>query len=74
MEVKRIIKTIPARVMQRPENTVMRKQRVCAYARVSTDSEEQLSSYTLQCEHYTKFITSNPAWEFVGIYADEGCS
>ena len=47
-------------------------KRVCAYCRVSTDSEEQQTSYTSQIEHYTTKIKSNPDWEFAGIYADEG--
>lgn len=49
-----------------------KKQKVAAYCRVSTGSEEQLTSYTLQCEYYTKFITNNSNWELVDIYADEG--
>ena len=47
---------------------------VCAYARVSTDSEEQLTSYESQIKHYENFIKSNSSWKFVGIYADEGIS
>ena len=49
-------------------------KKVCAYARVSTDSEEQLTSYESQIKHYSEYIKSNPEWEFVGIYADEGIS
>lgn len=41
---------------------------------MSTDREEQQSSYELQVEHYTRFITSNPAYVLAGIYADEGIS
>lgn len=48
------------------------KERVCAYARVSTDLEEQESSFKTQIEYYTEYIKSNPDWDFVGIYADEG--
>ena len=51
-----------------------KKKKVCAYARVSTDSEEQLTSYESQIRYYTEKIKSNPEWEFVGIYADEGIS
>ena len=50
------------------------KKRVCAYGRVSTDDEEQLTSYNSQIKYYTEKIKSNPDWEFVGIYADEGIS
>lgn len=50
------------------------KRQVAGYARVSTDSDEQFTSYTAQVEYYTEFITSNPEWEFVGVYTDEGIS
>jgi len=50
------------------------KLRVAAYARVSTDSDEQLESLKAQREHYEKYIKSNPEWEFAGIYYDEGIS
>ncbi len=50
------------------------KKRVCAYARVSTDSEEQQTSYNSQIKHYSKMIKSNSSWDFVGVYADEGIS
>ncbi len=49
-------------------------KRVCAYCRVSTDSEEQQTSYNSQIKYYTDKIKSNPDWEFGGIYADEGIS
>lgn len=51
-----------------------RKRRVAAYARVSTDSDEQLSSYEAQVDFYTRHINSNPEWEFVCVYTDEGIS
>ena len=53
---------------------VLEKKRVGAYARVSTDKDEQLNSYTAQVDFYTKKIQSNPEWEFVKVYADEGIS
>ena len=46
------------------------KLKVAAYCRVSTDMEEQESSYEAQCTHYTNYINSNPDWEMAGIYAD----
>lgn len=49
-------------------------KKVCAYAKVSTDTEEQLTSYSSQISYYTEKIKSNSDWEFVGIYADEGIS
>lgn len=51
-----------------------RKIRVAAYARVSTQSEEQLLSLEAQKEHYNSFISFNPEWEYVGLYYDEGIS
>ena len=50
------------------------KLRVAAYCRVSTDSEEQATSYEAQIEHYTEYIKKNPEWELAGIFADEGLS
>lgn len=51
-----------------------RKKRVAAYARVSTDSDEQLSSYEAQVDFYTRHINSHLEWEFVDVYTDEGIS
>lgn len=51
-----------------------RLKRVAAYARVSTENEEQLSSYEAQVDHYTRYIKANAEWEFVEVYADEGIS
>ncbi len=48
------------------------KQRVAAYCRVSTDSEEQLNSYAAQMNYYTQKIEENPDWEMAGVFADEG--
>lgn len=50
------------------------KLRVAAYCRVSTDSDEQATSYETQMEHYTSYIQRNPEWEFAGIFADDGIS
>ena len=50
------------------------KLRVAAYCRVSTDSDEQATSYEAQVEHYREYIQKNPDWEFAGIYADDGIS
>jgi len=50
------------------------KTRVAAYCRVSTEFEEQESSYEVQVEHYTNYIKSKPEWELVDIYADDGIS
>lgn len=48
--------------------------RVCAYCRVSTDSDEQLSSYELQQAHYRQLVGNHPGWDLKHIYADEGIS
>ena len=49
-----------------------RKKRVTAYARVSTDMEDQKNSLETQKNEYTKRIKENPNWEFVELYFDEG--
>ena len=72
-------KTITVRPATRSLETalplnVSTRRRVAAYARVSTDHEEQATSYEAQCEYYTNYIKSRPDWEFVSIYADEGIS
>jgi DNA invertase Pin-like site-specific DNA recombinase len=51
-----------------------RKKRVAAYARVSTDSDEQFTSYEAQVDYYTQYIKNNEEWEFAGVYADGGIS
>lgn len=51
-----------------------KRLRVAAYARVSTKSNEQLHSMSVQTEYYADLIQKNPNWEFVGVYADEGIS
>ena len=51
-----------------------KKLRVAAYCRVSTDDEEQLTSYIKQKEYYINLINSNEDWVLVEIYADEGIS
>ena len=64
---------IPAKKDLMPESE-KKKLRVCAYCRVSTDEDNQESSYELQVQNYTKMIRENPEWEFAGIIADEGIS
>lgn len=48
-----------------------KKIRTAAYARVSSDSEDQLNSFMTQMDYYTKYISTNPTMEFVDLYADE---
>ena len=59
--------TIPAASQ---ENT--RKLRVAAYARVSSNSEDQKHSFAAQNAYFSKLITDNPDWELADIYADQG--
>lgn len=69
------VEIIAANLKTNIKNSVKKMiKRVCAYCRVSTDSEEQQTSYSSQIKHYSEQIKSNPEWEFVGIYADEGIS
>ena len=67
---------IPARpqVGSRTAKKEIKKLRVAAYCRVSTDTEEQATSYDAQIQHYREYIISKPEWELVDIYADEGIS
>ena len=50
------------------------KLRMAAYCRVSTESDEQATSYEAQIAHYTDYIQRQPEWELAGIYADDGIS
>ena len=50
------------------------KRRTAGYARVSTDKDEQFTSYEAQVDYYTKYIQSREDWEFVTVYTDEGIS
>ena len=59
-------------LQQQPLSSTARKSRVAAYARVSTEQDEQQSSYEAQVDFYTHYIQSNPNWEFVSVFADEG--
>ena len=56
---------------QQPQEAPREKKRVCAYCRVSTDHEDQETSFEAQQKHFNSLISENPAWELVGIYADE---
>ena len=66
------VKIIPATINLHTHlpkaQTVLR--RVAAYARVSTDSEEQYTSYVAQVSYYTDYIKRNTEWEFVDVYTE----
>ncbi len=72
MAVSKNVMIIPAikRMGNNRKEDETPKLRVAAYCRVSTDSDEQASSYEVQIEHYTEFIKKNSEWEFAGIFAD----
>ena len=74
MAVSRNVTVIPAiqRIGNNKNGESKPKIRVAAYCRVSTDSEEQASSYDIQIEHYTNYIKKNKKWELAGIFADDG--
>lgn len=66
---------IPAKVkVDLSHRLTQAKKRVCGYARVSTEEDEQQNSYETQINYYTNFIKQHNNWEFVGMYADEGIS
>jgi site-specific DNA recombinase len=74
LEQQRKITTIPASISRftaAPIDTPS-KRKVAAYARVSTDHDEQFTSYEAQIDYYTKFIKARDDWEFVKVYTDEG--
>ena len=68
-----LLEVIPAKESEALE-VEDRILRVAAYVRVSTDNDEQKSSFELQSNEYTDQIMANPRWEFAGIYSDEGIS
>lgn len=76
MAKERIVTMIPAR--RKVGNNITKEEkpklRVAAYCRVSTDSDEQATSYEVQVEHYTEYIKNNPEWDLAGIFADDGVS
>lgn len=68
------VRTIPARINRFTAQPILQptKRRVAGYARVSTDSDEQFTSYEAQIDYYTNYIKSREEWEFVEVYTDEG--
>ena len=68
------VTTIPASIkpFSKTPLTTSRKRRVAAYARVSTDSDEQFTSYEAQVDYYTNYIKARNDWQFAGVYTDEG--
>ena len=64
---------IPAKPREEIRQT-SKLMRAAAYCRVSTDDEEQKTSYEAQIDYYTEKINQNPEWQMAGIFADEGIS
>lgn len=76
-ENNRRVTCIPARevaIQYNDQAIQTQKKRVAAYCRVSTEEEEQQSSFETQVAYYTQLINSNPDWKMVGVFADEGIS
>ena len=74
MSKKKITIIKPKKKIQNNLVEVKNKRKVAAYARVSTNADEQLNSYETQIDYYTQHIKENPTWEFVKVYTDEGIS
>ena len=70
------VQVIPAKkpIVSAQAATSTAKRKVAAYARVSSDTEEQLNSYDAQVAYYTDYIKARADWEYVDIYTDEGIS
>ncbi|MDU2598244.1 MULTISPECIES: recombinase family protein [Anaerococcus] len=71
--MKKKVTTIPATKTKYSSKSKVQvaKRRVAGYARVSTDSDEQFTSYEAQVDYYTNYISNRADWVFVGIYTDE---
>ena len=63
----RKINIIEPKVPQMPS-----RKKVAAYARVSMESERLQHSLSAQVSYYSSLIQQNPAWEYAGVYADDG--
>ena len=76
MEQQRKVTTIPASISRFTSSPIdkPKKRRVAGYARVSTDHDDQFTSYEAQIDYYTNYIKSRDDWEFVSVYTDEGIS
>lgn len=71
MEVK-VIKATPKQHFNVDNPGEAPLVRVCAYARVSTDKEEQEDSFERQVDYYTRYIQANKSWKFIKVYSDPG--
>ena len=72
---RRVVREIPAAaIFNIPKAATVQKLLVAAYARVSTEKEEQEDSFERQVEHYTALINGKSDWQLVEVYADPGIS
>ena len=69
-----VIEPVIQRLMVDSNTFQPKRLRVAAYARVSTEQDEQQNSYEAQVNYYTHYIETHEEWEFAGIFADEGIS
>ena len=74
MEQQRKVQTIPATLTRFTATplSAQKKRKVAGYARVSTDHDDQFTSYEAQIDYYTNYIKGRDDWEFVSVYTDEG--
>ena len=70
------VRVIPATINRMTSTPIAAasRRKVAGYARVSTDADEQQTSYEAQVDYYTNFIKGHDDWEFVDVYTDEGIS
>ena len=71
---QKTIREIPANPLLQDTRKRKKNLRVAAYCRVSTEEEEQQSSFEIQVEYYTNKINSHDNWKLVKIFADDGIS
>ncbi|NQI34954.1 recombinase family protein [Streptococcus suis] len=68
------IEATPSIIRSSSDDFPLKKRRVAGYARVSTDHEDQATSYESQMRYYSEYINGRDDWEFVKMYSDEGIS
>ncbi|WHL24238.1 recombinase family protein [Streptococcus iniae] len=68
------IQATPSIIRSSSDDFSLKKRRVAGYARVSTDHEDQATSYESQMRYYSEYINERDDWEFVKMYSDEGIS
>lgn len=71
---ERRIRVIPANPLLEDSRKKTKILRVAAYCRVSTDDEDQQSSFETQVKYYTEKISNHEGWQLAGIFSDEGIS